>query len=71
MENYTTVKARLLVNLYLKTDKCDLETAKEYATNYCDTIIYDLEEFVTDNIQNVVSFYLLIKHEISKIDAPF
>lgn len=71
MENYTAIKARLLVNLYLKTYKCDLETAKEHATNYCDTIIYDLEEFVTDNIQNVVSFYLLIKHEISKIDTPF
>jgi hypothetical protein len=61
-------KAIELVNRNLKEVK-SLVKAKETANNYCSEIINDIEHI--ENNDSVLGFYLLVRHEVSKVEAPF
>lgn len=69
-ESYAKVKARVLIAVYAKKAK-EVETMKDLATEYCDTIIADIEMLEDPRGECIIAFYLLVKHEISKIDTPF
>lgn len=65
--NYKETARNIFAKFLKETN--DVLIAKTKASDYCNVIINEIEQI--EDSESVVGFYLIVRHEISKIDTPF